>query len=67
MPLIVCSVCGKQVSKRAVMCPGCGEPDPSRYHLKNTWFGRLFWLFVWISLGVIVWFKLVPYIMDLLK
>ena len=62
MPLIICSVCGKQVSKRAMMCPGCGEPDPANYHLKNDWLGRIFWLFVLIIAVLLIWYQFVPYV-----
>ncbi|SKA60063.1 hypothetical protein [Enterovibrio nigricans] len=67
MPLIACPVCEKQVSKRALACPGCGEPDPSRHHTRNTWLGRLFWLAVWVAIGALVWVKVVPLIMDFFK
>lgn len=67
MPLIICSVCGKQVSKRALMCTGCGEPDPARYHMKNAWLIRLFWLAVWVSVGLVIWLKVVPFFVELIK
>lgn len=67
MPLIICSVCGKQISKRAIMCTGCGEPDPARYHMKHAWIERFFWLSVWIFIGVTLWYKAVPFFLELIK
>lgn len=67
MPLIICSVCGKQVSKRAVMCTGCGEPDPARYHMKNAWIGRFCWLFVWLSIGAVIWYKMLPLLKEIVN
>lgn len=67
MSLITCPVCGKQVSKHALMCPGCGEPDPSRYHMKYNWLGRLFWTGVWVAFFVAIWIYVVPFITDVIS
>ncbi|AUW37782.1 hypothetical protein AL542_18320 [Grimontia hollisae] len=67
MPLVSCPVCEKQVSKHALSCPGCGEPDPAGYHTRNAWLSRLFWLLVWIGIGAAVWYKVVPLVMEMFK
>lgn len=66
MSLIICSVCGKQVSDHALMCPGCGEPDPSHYHMRNDWLIRLFWLGVWVAFFSAIWIFVVPIITDVI-
>ncbi|WP_087018286.1 hypothetical protein [Thaumasiovibrio subtropicus] len=65
MPLVACPVCEKDVSKRAHNCPHCGEPDPARYHTRNAWLGRLFWLLVFAGGAYYVWQVIVPMVIDL--
>ncbi len=67
MPLVACPVCEKDVSKRAHTCPGCGEPDPSRYHTRNAWIGRLIWLVILGLAAAAVWQVLVPMVMDAIR
>ncbi len=64
MPLVNCPLCENQVSHRAQACPSCGEPDPNRYHTRNCWLGRLFWLCVWSGIIAASWLWVAPWLMN---
>lgn len=34
-----CKQCGKEISPKAKVCPGCGEPDPTRRAQRAKWIG----------------------------
>lgn len=67
MSLVECPVCKNKVSKRAVTCPNCGEPDPVGYNSRNALLGRMFWLCIWAAVIAVVWYKVVPSVIELIN
>ncbi|MFV0574103.1 MAG: hypothetical protein ACK5NC_01570 [Vibrio sp.] len=71
MPLVQCPVCEKQISKRALACPGCGEPDPfHRTMIRNTIVNILtlaFWVAVIGGGAYAFWTYGLPLMIDFVK
>ncbi|OEF27448.1 hypothetical protein [Vibrio rumoiensis] len=64
MPLASCPTCEKQISKKAVMCPGCGEPDPFNRQVISRVLSLVFWVAVLIGGGYVFWTYLLPMMID---
>lgn len=64
MPLVSCPTCEKQISKRAVSCPGCGEPDPFNRQVISKLFGFVFWIVLIVAGGYAFWTYLLPMLVD---
>ncbi|MBE4319925.1 hypothetical protein [Vibrio parahaemolyticus] len=67
MPLVSCPVCEKQISKRAHICPGCGEPDPLHHLAKSKFISMVFWTLVLVGAGYFAWFHLLPMLIETVR
>lgn len=60
MALVPCPECKTPVAHKALSCPKCGEPDPSRRQRNSKLLAKLIGLAMIIVAGGYMWFVLAP-------
>lgn len=64
MPLTACPTCEKSISKKAVTCPNCGEPDPFNRQVISKTVASIIWLAMIIGGAYAFWVYGVPMLVD---